>query len=556
MQGFSNSHTPNKMTCTACHLGNNSAYKKDEAHKNIVIVPGNLSNISSTCGKCHLGIDFRVKNSLMNTMSGIISIDKHIFDENKNLDSIFNIHHLKDKTPAEKHLRNKCASCHIGNEKNHPNPITEKSRGGGCLACHLNYSENAKKAHKNYLNSNKVKLPEIHPSVSLNITDNHCFGCHSRSGRIATNYQGWHETILKDTLNGNPNFRVLQDKRVFSKQPADIHHDKGLSCIDCHDAMEVMGDGITYSHQEQAVKITCTDCHFNNNPKTILFNELNEADKRILRLRNKDTTVQFLVSPNSKKIIYNVIRESDSFVFISKNENKKQILSKPSKYCKREVHKNISCSTCHTKWSPQCISCHTTYDPNDDGFDLLDKKWKIGNWIEKGDLFLTSYPTLGVITENEIDQIKSFSIGMNIHLKKDSNKKEEFHRYFAPTSAHTISKKGANCITCHLEPATIGYGRGILKLQKNGTFIFHPKYPKEKDGLPIDAWIPFLSKNKTGKATRKNARPFSVKEQKRILRVGVCISCHKTDKNIQQAMLKDYTNTLKKISNQCILPNF
>ncbi len=555
MQGFSNSHTPNKMTCTACHLGDNSAFAKKKAHQNMLVVPGNLSNVDKTCSKCHLGIDFRVKKSLMNTMSGIISVDKHVFGENDNLDSIFNIHHLNNNTKAESHLRNKCASCHLGNEKTHPAPITEKSRGGGCLACHLNYSDKAKNVHQKYLNSDKEILPKIHPSISLNITDNHCFGCHSRSGRIATNYQGWHETIFRDTLYGNSNFRVLQDKRVFSKQTDDVHHRKGLSCIDCHDAMEVMGDGNTYAHQEQAVKISCKDCHFNQKPKTKLFNELSQADKRILRLRKKDTTTNFVIS-TSGKVLYNVLKKGKNYQFITKNTNKEFTLTKPANVCSRNVHQNISCSTCHTAWSPQCVSCHTTYDPNDEGYDLLDKNWKMGTWVEKGDLFLAEFPTLGIITEEEINQIKSFSIGMNIHLKKDTNNKEEFHRYFAPTSAHTISKKGADCITCHLNPATIGYGHGKLELQKTGKFIFKAIYPKDKDGLPIDAWIPFLTENKTGKATRKNARPFSVKEQKKILRIGVCLSCHKNEDKIKSSLLKNYTNTLKNVSEKCILPSF
>ena len=47
---------------------------------------------------------------------------------------------------------------------------------------------------------------KMHPSVSLTVSDNHCFGCHSRSGRISTNYQGWHETTIEtdritDSLN-------------------------------------------------------------------------------------------------------------------------------------------------------------------------------------------------------------------------------------------------------------------------------------------------------------------------------------------------------------------
>jgi len=165
MTGFAPAHSPDKVSCTDCHLGNSNSFDKLAAHQNMVVVAGNLSNASKTCAKCHTGIDFRVKNSIMNTMSGIISVDKYVFNENKDLDSLFNIHHLKNKTAADNHLRNKCASCHIGNEKLHANPITEKSRGGGCTACHLNYDDKAKHSHENYINSNNKENDTIDPNV-------------------------------------------------------------------------------------------------------------------------------------------------------------------------------------------------------------------------------------------------------------------------------------------------------------------------------------------------------------------------------------------------------
>ncbi len=554
MTGFSDAHSPSKITCISCHLGNNISLKKEKAHKNMVTVPGNLSNVSKTCAKCHVGIDIRVKKSLMNTMSGIISVDKYLFNENDNLDSLFNIHHLQNKTLAESHLRNKCASCHIGNEKHHPNPITQKTRGGGCTACHLNYSDDGKNEHQKYIASNKLKLPKIHPSLSLKITDNHCFGCHSRSGRIATNYEGWHETIFKDTLYNNPNYRVLEDKRVFEKQPADIHHTKGLSCIDCHDSNDVMGDGQTYAHQEEAVNTNCNDCHFSSDANAVSFSELALDEQRIIKLKKIDTSYLFVYAKKSDKILLNVIHKNETNYLITKNTNQQLLLSKPADNCTKEVHQNINCSTCHTKWAPQCISCHTSFDKNEDGFDLLDKEWNIGTWVEKASDYLAAYPTLGVYQKKGEKEIKTFAPGMIMHLQKDT-KKTDFHRLFAPISAHTISKKGKNCIDCHNNPVALGYGRGKLSFKK-GRWKFTPKYTLEKDGLPKDAWIPFLKKYSFAKSTRKNARPFTVKEQRTILRVGACLTCHKENSEIANSMLENFKGMLKNKSTDCIIPIF
>lgn len=555
MSGFSSAHSPDKVSCTDCHLGNSNSFDKLAAHKDMVVVAGNLSNASETCAKCHAGIDFRVKNSMMNTMSGIISVDKYVFNENKDLDSLFNIHHLKNKTAADNHLRNKCASCHIGNEKLHANPITEKSRGGGCTACHLNYSDKAKVAHQEYINSDKEKLPNVHPSLSLKITDNHCFGCHSRSGRISTNYEGWHETVYKDTLYGNPNYRVLEDKRVFEKQVADVHHTKGLSCIDCHDSYDVMGDGQTHAHQENAVNVSCLDCHVKfdtsiSDVKTIAFAELNQDEQRIIKLKEIDQIKQFVYGKKTDKNLINVVKEKNNLVWMAKNSSKKMVLSKQSENCSLNVHENISCSTCHTSWAPQCINCHTNFDDKEDGYDLLSKEWNIGKWQEHGDTYLAEYPSLGVVIKDNKKVIKTFSPGMVMHLQKNDSVKSSFHRLFAPVSAHTISAKGKTCKDCHNNPVVLGYGRGDLKYQK-GKWSFKPDFPIEVDGLPQDAWIGFLSNDTIKKTTRNNARPFSIKEQKRILKVGSCLTCHKEKTEVVRLILTDYSLALKSRSEKC-----
>lgn len=557
MQGFAPAHTPDKISCTSCHLGNEMAIKKEAAHENMLLIPGNLSNASETCAKCHPGIALRVKNSIMNTMSGVVSIDKYIFGENDNLDSLFNIHNLKNDSPADNHLRNKCASCHLGREKLETKPIHEKSRGGGCTACHLNYSEAGKKTHDKYISSEKEDLTTYHPSLSLQVTDNHCFGCHSRSGRISTNYEGWHETLLKqEDVSDFEQYRVLEDKRVFVKKTADIHHTKGLSCIDCHDANDTMGNGISHPHKEEAVNIDCRDCHNTTKVKTVPFAVLDAADKSIIRLKNIDSSLLFLYTSISEKPLLNVVKEEGYSYLITKFSAQKYRLTPPAENCTKDAHKNISCSTCHTTWAPQCISCHTSYDEDIPGYDLLARKKVAGKWAEKGDNYLADFPTLGIVTEQGKKTVKTFSPGMIMTLQKVQDGKSSFHRFFAPGSAHTISAKGRTCKECHNNPVALGYGRGDLIYTKKGTWKFKPLFTNDIDGLPQDAWIPFLKNDIEDKATRKNARPFNLSEQQNILRVGACLTCHKEGSKVTNWMLNDFEAVLLQVKEACILPEF
>ena len=107
------------------------------------------------------------------------------------------------------------------------------SRGGGCNACHLNYSGKTKNNLKRYLASNKTELPQFHSSTDIFVNDTHCFGCHSRLGRISTNYMDLQETLLDiDEVVNMENYSVLEDQRVYKQLEEDVHHSMGLLCID------------------------------------------------------------------------------------------------------------------------------------------------------------------------------------------------------------------------------------------------------------------------------------------------------------------------------------
>ena len=209
-KGYSNYHNPELIGCASCHLGNTKSLKKDDAHRGMILVPGNLSDAKETCGKCHASELHKIENSLMTTNSGIVAVDKFIFGE---ADSLNDHYHIKDiqYSASDKHLRDLCANCHLGAEKTSYGEINQLSRGGGCNACHLNYSGEAKNDLKNYLASNKTELPQFHPSTDIFVNDTHCFGCHSRSSRISTNYMGLQETLLdKDEV---VNMEILAVKR-------------------------------------------------------------------------------------------------------------------------------------------------------------------------------------------------------------------------------------------------------------------------------------------------------------------------------------------------------
>ena len=566
--GFSQYHNPELIGCVSCHLGNPSSTNKETAHKNMVLIPGNLADAEATCGKCHKEELYKINHSLMTTNSGLVAVDKFIFGEADSPDYHYDIRDIK-YSAADKHLRDLCANCHLGAEKSEYGKITQLSRGGGCNACHLNYSAKAESDLEKYLKSGKLELPKVHPSTDIFVSDEHCFGCHSRSSRISTNYQGWHETLLdeNDVLNKD-GFKVFEDKRVYEYKGEDVHHTKGLLCIDCHSSHEVMGDGKDYLHEEQAVSLQCSDCHFKNEPNTVAYKDLDKESSLVFLHRDyKHQDKKMLaVKKDGHPLVNTFIDENNDVFLIGKKDGKLHSIKKQGDVCSRDnAHKNVSCSTCHAQWAPRCIGCHNSFERNSKtAYDLLDKKYVKEQWTEHVFEFLSDKPAMGVRVNNEGKKIEPAIPGMILTIDHESfggdANKNSFHRLYAPNSPHTISKAVRDCKSCHSNPVAIGYGNGKLTYvtaKGYGEWKFKADYDlNPNDNLPEDAWIPFLVKNKAKiVSTRTDFRPFNVSEQKQILLVGACLQCHKDDSNVmQQTLEKGLDKVLLNVTKDCILP--
>ncbi|MFI1773352.1 hypothetical protein [Thalassobellus citreus] len=570
-KGYSKYHDPSIIGCASCHLGNTISIDKGEAHEGMILIPGNLSDAKNTCGKCHSSELHKIENSLMTTNSGIVAVDKFVFGE---ADSLNYHYHIKDikNSASDKHLRDLCANCHLGAEKTTYAPINQLSRGGGCNACHLNYSKEAKHDLDNYLASDKTELPKFHPSTNVFVNDTHCFGCHSRSSRISTNYIGLQETLLDEgEVTHKTGYQVLEDKRVYKYIEEDVHHTKGLLCIDCHSSHEVMGDGKTYAHAEQAVKIQCIDCHFKEKPNTIPYDSLDRESFLVFSHRDyKHNDKQILVAKKDNHPLVNTYVDTlgDAFL-IGKKDGKLHALKPQGDVCSRDnAHKNVSCASCHSSWTPRCIGCHQEFDKEEPkAFDLLDKKYVKGQWKEYVAEFSSSLPAMGVRENSEGRTIEPaipgmiMTIDLNSYTKKTTGEALLFHRLYAPNSPHTTTKEVRNCASCHSNAAALGYGKGSLvyKIKDNkGAWLFTPEYAlNSHDNLPEDAWIPFLKEvdKNTVNSTRTDFRPFTVEEQKRLLLVGACLQCHKDESEVMVQTLEfGLKPMLKTISESCVLP--
>jgi hypothetical protein len=584
--GLGNAHRPEAVGCASCHGGDPFTVDKTRAHRGMEVVAGNLATARLRCGQsaCHPTVIGRVERSVMTTMSGIIAVNRSVFGEPPR-DAGGDLPHVRrlGRTSADTHLRQLCASCHVGAAKDALGPNDESTRGGGCNACHLMYSPAALDALRRYERdkaSGRAEAPTVHPALSLDIGNSQCFGCHSRSGRISTSYEGWHELHDPAADGYDPDrpspsrFRVLADERVFGRVLPDVHQEKGLDCIDCHTSNEVMGDGVAHARKSGQLKVACEDCHAL--PGTSLAvtpaAAIDPESQKILSVRQwpGPAPSHFARTPGGE-VLVNVVAGADGRpVMVRKRTGERRALKAALPVClEGQGHLRLSCGSCHTSWAPRCPTCHTSFDAAAEAYDWVDDEDVRGAWKEQAGRFTADLPTLGVRQRDEgaagrREVIDTFVPGMVLTIDTPAGQGQPaasvFRRLYARIEPHTTRREVRSCVSCHADPVALGYGRGALRFERVpgggvGRWSFSPAAaPLPQDGLPADTWIPFLGTRTGMVSTRDGVRPFTVEEQRRILTVGACLTCHAPDSQVMKDSVKDFGSLVARRGAGCLVP--
>jgi len=583
--GLGNAHKPEAIGCASCHGGDSLTLDKAAAHAGMEAIPGNLASAARSCGQaaCHGSIIPRIDRSVMATMRGVVEIDRRVFGEAP-MGTPPAPGHVKQlgRSNADTHLRQLCAACHLGAPKTDLGPIEEGDLGGGCNACHLVYSPAALTAFQLYAHQKlegKAAAPKTHPALSLDIGNGKCFSCHSRSGRISTNYEGWqelHDPSPEARQSGwlaGSRFRSLRDDRVFERVAPDIHHLRGLDCIDCHTSTEVMGDGVAHARKSGQVRVSCEDCHapFGASLPTTPASRIDPESRRILALRALPGPVpkRFIQTAKGDVLVNGVIDDrTGKPVMLRKRSGQPRELKPAARVCTEGAgHDRLSCGSCHTGWASRCNSCHTAFDAKAEAYDWIADADVVGGWKEKSGPFVSDLPTLGIRAISKKDGghrsvIETFVPGMILSVdrpgKPGTPGDSLSHRLYARVEPHTTQQKSRSCKSCHNDPVAIGYGRGDLRYvrtTRGGRWEFTPaSQPLAFDGLPSDAWIPFLDTPKGMASTRDDVRPFTIEEQRRILQVGACLTCHDEHSRVMRNSVQTFKQQLAQHNPRCLLP--
>lgn len=511
-------HDTKVLGCASCHLGDAMAIGKEAAHKGIVKNPGDLRVVEKTCGieGCHAPDVKKVKNSLMATNRGILATLLYYWEETEDQHGDFSVEKLLkngETSLALDYYRKLCATCHLWKQKgDFPGFFGEK--GGGCTACHYIRPE-APAAVKPWDFLQKADPKKLHPFITKKVPMENCLRCHNRSGRVGTSYIGMYEAENYGTPyeKGGLSSKRLPGDRFYLELPADIHHEKGMACIDCHTRDEVMGDGNNYAHYEQALEISCSICHTNGTPGTT----------------------------RKKKQLNNIQQVDKDYVLVSKLDDKKHPLRPPKQgICDYTGHKRLSCESCHSDWVPQCYGCHVKRDMRDTHLDKLTMEETPGWWEEGRSYLRYERPTLAVWGDEVVIVTPGCQDIVTLIDEQGKPEKKFNSLTMAALNPHTTQKKGKSCEECHTKTKTMGLGEGTA-WKENGQWFFQSIDQGVQTDVgttpPLDAYVDINGKP-LQKSSRPDLRPFNKEELSRILRVGQCLPCHKDYNN---PVYKNYT---------------
>jgi hypothetical protein len=506
-------HDATVIGCASCHLGDPLAIDKDKAHTGIVNNPGDLRVVRKTCGVegCHPTDVKKVVNSLMATNRGILGTLLYYWGESDSQDTELTVKDLIDSgetSLALDYFRKLCGTCHLWKQKNDlPGAATFfNEKGGGCSACHFESVQGFERAPVTQSDDRiEEEDPEkefMHPLVTRTVEDDNCIRCHNRSGRIGLAYVGVFESEGYGTPyeKGGLSSRRMPGDRFYLELADDIHHRRGMSCIDCHTRDEIMGDGTSYAHYEEQLEISCEVCHSSDPGTTRKGNEL-----------------------------INLVYTEDNYQLVGKNNQKKYDLKVPRQgVCDFKQHSRVTCEACHSTWVPQCYGCHAKRDKSKTHLDKLSLQETPGRW-EEGRSYIRYRKPMLAIWKDEVVVVTPGCQDIVSLIDASGNLEGSFNRFtMAAINPHTTQEKGRECVDCHVSTKTVGLGEGTLGIE-DGQVFFRPlnKGVDTHSGTTVgfDTFVT-LDGTPLQFGSRPDLRPFNGAELSNILRVGLCVECH------------------------------
>ena len=525
--GIEAMHPAQEIACVDCHGGNGEVNDKLLAHVQRqfadpgdervpppdqdlawrrFVNPMDLRVVATTCGTCHESQVKRVHSSMHATTAGHLSDGFYEMGLNEKKSSTFSVFAVpsneaepgdvkelsqvpafRDNMPREKlssHYfdlaRKECMQCHLWSEGRAVRGrvgFDGDYRGEGCAACHVPYAvDGLSESGDKSAVRNQPGHPKVHAMTRAPTTDT-CASCHYGDASIGLNFRGLSQ--LPPGAPGGPEIpgttAALRNRAFYlddaSICPPDIHHEKGMHCIDCHTQNDVMGDGKLYGAMEHAVEISCSDCHGTfTTPATLRtrrgvpLEHLRRAGDSVI-LKSKVDGREHLV-PQACQVV----------------DPKRKEFDRLASEAMTSVHAKLECYTCHAGWNPNFIGFHFDRNESLTQLDLLSGARTKGRVTTQEKIFSTWKSFYAGL--NESGRFAPYLTGFStMGTVRDDKGAVLIDQAFPVTSAglsgmtmvhhqmHTTRPTARTCVECHRSSATWGLGSANFRLARQLAFV-------------------------------------------------------------------------------------
>ncbi len=284
--------------CTTCHSGTDNLTDKTGSHQGLISQPAHPDNMMKSCGQCHRDTVLNVSHSLHFTVKNEVNMVRKAFGAQDDLASLTDIPPAEFPVTltqlADDVLRRRCLRCHPYTSGDR---YPDVNRGTGCASCHLQFY--------------KAKL--ISHSFLKKPTDTQCLQCHY-DNHVGADYYGRYDHDMNDEYRtpyttSNEYFRPYGIE--FHQLAGDVHQEKGMVCVDCHFAAQLMRD--------EGNKPTCAGCH-------------------------QETRLQTALPAN-------VTFTDDRYVLQSENNNALHPIPLMKDPAHETFGRDVGCQVCHAQWA-------------------------------------------------------------------------------------------------------------------------------------------------------------------------------------------------------------
>lgn len=526
-EGIEDMHPWAAVTCVQCHGGDARATRKEDAHvaprgrppgdervmgqqwdleATRFADPGNLRVAAQSCGPCHARAVDDTLRSLHATTAGHLGdglYENGVVADRHPPVSVFNVRDLlpddaqrpagavsflrqiapfaggADRSKLASHFadlpRKACMQCHLWSEGRAVRGragMDGDYRGEGCSACHVPYADDGLSQSKDAsIDHFEPGHPREHRMVRSPPTDV-CVRCHYGDASIGLSFRGLAQAV--PGMPQSPDAPGLHRKRLNgvyyisdpAATPPDVHHQRGMHCVDCHGRHDTMGDGHLYRRMEDQVEIRCETCHGTSEAYAT------GITARGTRLAHLETTADgmFLRSRVDGKL--RRVKQARDIVKPGSPD-----FNAAAANAMTVDHARLACHSCHSGWNPNFFGFH--FDRNE-AFDQLD--------------LLSGARTPGRVTTQEkvFSTFKAFYAGWDSHGRlspymvgfssmatiHDKTGAVILDQELPVTRAglsgmtmihhqtHTTTARARQCAECHRSAAALGRGSADFRLAR------------------------------------------------------------------------------------------